>query len=82
MVGYSLDDFLDPKNIRNKFGIKFVRLVVSELLKVTLLKVVTLKLKVTRCSNVVGYSLDDFLDPKNLKNKQKIISLACLFAYI
>ena len=28
------------------------------------------------------FSLDDFLDPKNLKNKQKIISLACLFAYI
>ena len=30
---------------------------------------VTLKLKVTRCSNVVGYSLDDFLDPKNIRNK-------------
>ena len=31
VVDYSLDDFLDPKNIRNKFRIKFVRLVVSEL---------------------------------------------------
>ena len=45
-------------------------------IKVTLLKAVTLKLKVTRRSNVVGYSLDDFLDPKNIRNKFGITFLS------
>ena len=40
------------------------------------LKAMTLKLKVTRCSNVVGYSLDDFLDPKNIRNKFGITFLS------
>ena len=74
-------DFPDPKNLRNKKKIMVLALIVPEIGKVNCIVTwpwCTVTHKVTRKFYASMCYAIDFLDPKNLRNKKKIMVLALI----
>ena len=79
-IGLCSFEFLDPENCENKKKIQRSSLYTSRDREGHVQGHVTLTYKVTRQGYCIGLCFFEFLDPKNPKNKKKIIALACIQA--
>ena len=74
-VGVHFFEFLDPKNMNVDTKNIFLWFILTEIVKVTWKRSVTLSFKVTRWHHDVGVHFFDFLDPKNMSVDTKNIVL-------